>query len=313
MPCRAVTLPAAVALVLTLVAADRAGVSASSVPERLVAVDVPAPFLWDDQTGTRSGGEADRFEVDDASRAGRLSAWYHLSYLPGTARLRVEQHSPASTRSSDSDIGRSANVAWHVADVVLGRARGLAHAGELPGWARPRTGGADGTSAGLLFALADVDLMTGDSLVGHLRVAATGSIGSDGSVTDVRMVGAKLAAARLVPVDVVFAPQFPSGTASVTLVPSHLGRPDANRTIGDWLNTDGYEAAGRQAAGRSGTIALVGVDDIRQALAWLCGRVGQPLTCSVAHAAEAVPLSVARPYVTADANAATSAPRSGPQ
>jgi hypothetical protein len=313
-PCRIVALPVAVAFLLTLVAAGRiGGVSASSLPGRALAVDVPAPFYWDDQTGTRSGGEADRFEVDDPSGAASLSAWYHLSYLPGTARLRVREHSPASTRSPDSDIGHSANVAWHVARVVLGSARGVAHAGELPEWARPRTGDADGTSAGSLFALADVDLMTGGSLAGHLRVAATGSLGSDGSVTAVRMVDAKLAAARLVPVDVVFAPQFPSGIGSVTVIASHLGRPAANRTIGDWLNTDGYEAAGRQAAGRSGIVALVSVDDIRQALAWLCGRLGRPVTCFVAHAAAAVPLSLARPYVTADAAPAATARRTGPQ
>jgi hypothetical protein len=286
---------------------------ASPVRRRVLAVDVPAPLFWDDQTGTRAGGEADRFEVDDPSQAASLSAWYHLSYLPGTARLRVQEHNASSTRSPDSDIGRSANVAWHVAHVVLGQARGVAHAGELPGWARPRTGDADGTSAGLLFALADVDLMTGASLAGHLRVAATGSLGSDGSVTDVRMVDAKLAAARLVPIDVVFAPRFPSGAGSATLVASHLGRPDANRTIGDWLNTDGYEAAGRQAADRSGTVALVSVDDIRQALAWLCGRLGRPVTCSVAHAADAVPLGLARPYVNASVEAATNARRNGPQ
>jgi hypothetical protein len=139
-------------------------------------------------------------------------------------------------------------VAWHVAEVVLGQAHGLAQDGELPAWARPRTGDADGTSAGLLFALADVDLMTGASLAEHLRVAATGSLGSDGSVTDVRMVDAKLAAARLVPVDVVFAPHFPAGAGSATVLASHLGRPDANRTIGDWLNAAGYEAAGRGPA-----------------------------------------------------------------
>jgi hypothetical protein len=127
------------------------------------------------------------------------------------------------------------------------------------------------------------------------------------------MVDAKLAAARLVPVDVVFGPQFPSGSGAVTVVASHLGHPTADRTIGDWLNTDGYEAAGRQAAGRPGSIALVSVDDIRQALAWLCGRLGRPVTCLVAHAAAAVPLPLARPYATNEVTPAATARRIGPQ
>jgi hypothetical protein len=186
-------------------------------------------------------------------------------------------------------------VAWHVATVVLGRAGGLARPGELPAWARPRTGGGDGSSAGLLFALADLDLATPGALAGGLRVAATGTVGSDGAVTSVRMVEAKLAAARLIPADVMFAPELPAGTPGVTVVPSHAGWPAADRAIGDWLNTDGYEVAGRAARGSTG-IALVSVDDARQALAWLCGRTAGAVVCAVAHAAAAVPIGWARPY-----------------
>jgi hypothetical protein len=256
--------------------------------------DVPAPFFWDPSTHQRAGGEADRFELDDPTRTEGQSAWYHLSYIPGGSRLAVHEHSPATTPGPESAIGRSADVAWHVATVVLGRAGGVARPGELPAWARPRTGSGDGSSAGLLFALADVDLTTPGALAGRLRVAATGTIGSDGAVTSVRMVEAKLAAARLIPADVMFAPDFPAGTPGVTVVPSHAGRPAVERAIGDWLNTDGYESAGR-AARRSAGLALVSVDDVRQALAWLCGRTANAVACDVAHAA-AVPMGSARPY-----------------
>jgi hypothetical protein len=173
---------------------------------------------------------------------------------------------------------------------------------QLPGWARPRTGAADGTSAGVLFALADIDLLTPGSLAGDLRVAATGSIGSDGTVTAVRLVDAKVAAARLAAADVVFAPDFPTGAGPVTRVSSHGGEPTVDRAIGDWLNTGGFEAAGRAAASRSGT-ALVQIDDVRQALAWLCGRTGLRLTCDVARAAASVPLIVARPSLRSGAPA----------
>ena len=278
------------------------GASASGVSQpALETLDVPAPSFWDPLTRQPAGGEADRFELDDPAPTAGLSAWYHLSYIPGGSRLRIRHHNAATIRGPESDIGRSASVAWHVAGVVVGGASGLAQPGEVPTWARPRTGDADGSSAGLLFALADVDLQTPGSLVGELRVAATGTIGSDGAVTSVRMVDAKLAAARLVPADVVFAPDFPSRTPGVTVVASHAGRPAPDRAVGDWLDADGYESAGR-AARRAGGIALVPVDDIRQALAFLCGRTAGAAVCAVAHAAGGVPLASARPYglTTAD-------------
>jgi len=254
-------------------------------PTRL---DVPAPIFWDSQTGQRAGGRADRFELNDG-RARGLSTWYRLSYVLGSHRLQMRDHSPATTTDTDADIAKSAHVAWRVAASILGSAG----PGHLPGWARPRTAADEGTSAGLLFALADIDLLTAGPLAGRLRVAATGSIGSDGSVTAVRMVDAKLAAARLAAVDVVFAPDFPPGDGPVTHVPSHIGEATLERTVGDWLATAGYEVAGRAAATRTGLV-LVQVDDVRQALAWLCGRTDLPATCALARAAATVPLSVAR-------------------
>jgi hypothetical protein len=259
-------------------------------------IDVPSPFFWDAEAHLRAGGEADRFELDDASQAHGLSAWYHLSYVVPGERLRVREHNPATTLGPDTAIGRSENVAWHVAATLVGASAGLAHRGELPGWARPRTGGSDGPSAGLLFALADLDLLTPGALAGHVVVAATGAVGSDGSVTAVRMVDAKVAAARLVHPGVVFAPEFPDGSGALAVVASHQGPPTPSRTIGDWLDTAGYEAAGRAAARRPTTTALVPVDDVRQALAWLCGRTGGTVVCGVVHAADSVSLEVARPY-----------------
>jgi hypothetical protein len=255
-------------------------------------VDEPAPRFWDVEEGRPAGGEADRFELDDPSRSRDLSAWYHLSYLPGTPRLRVNDHPPPTTRRPGSAIAKSQDVAWHVAATLVG-----AGGGGIPGWARPRTGSNDGASAGLLFALADLDLLTGGPVAATIRVAATGAIGSDGVVTAVRMVDAKLAAARLAGVDVVFGPELGADEAAATRVVSHVGPPARERSIGDWLATDAYERAGRAASLRPGAVAVVEVDDVRQALAWLCGRTGRAATCALAHRAAAVPLLTARPYV----------------
>ena len=149
-----------------------------------LVADAPAPPLRDPLDGGPVGGEAERFELD--SPAAILSAWYRLSYVTGSHRLRVLDHNPPTALGHQSDIGRSEDVAWHVARVVLGGATGSARPGEVPPWARPRTGPTDGSSGGLVFALADLDLLTPGRLVGDLRVAATGTIGSDGAVAAVR-------------------------------------------------------------------------------------------------------------------------------
>jgi hypothetical protein len=270
---------------------------ATVVAESGLVADAPAPFFWDSQTKVRAGGGADRFELDDSTRMAGLSSWYHLAYIAGGQRLQVHDHNPATTTPPDADIAKSEGVSWHVATSILRRA-GIDDGTEsLPAWARPRTGNADGASAGLLFALADLDLRTPGALARGLRLAATGTIGSDGSVTAVRMVDAKLAAARLAGADAVFATDFPGTSGEVTAVRSHLGHPTRDRSIGDWLNTDGFRAAGRAAAGHRGSVALVRVDDVRQALAWICGRTGAPATCALADAAAATPLLAARPYI----------------
>jgi hypothetical protein len=267
----------------------------SQLTERRPVADEPAPYFWDSQSGRRAGAEAGRFELDDPDHSPTLSIWYHVAYIVGGERLRVYDQSLPTERGSDSAIAKSQNVAWHVAMTLLGRSRAPARPGEIPDWARPRTARLDGPSAGLLYALADLDLLTPGRLAGSLRVAATGAVGSDGVVTSVRMVEAKLAAARLARSDVFFAPAIPAGEVAA-MVLSHQGRPEAPGAIGDWLNTEGYELAGRAASAQSGVAALVQVDDVRQALAWLCGRTQRPETCAVAQAAAAVPFDAARPY-----------------
>jgi len=260
-------------------------------------IDSPAPLFWDAEAHQRIGGNADRFEVGDGGDVAERSAWYLLSYVVGGDRIQVHDHGATSTTGVASDIAKSENTAWHVAAAVLGGRGGIARPGEIPAWARPRTGASDGTSAGIVFALADVDLLTPGRLAGDLRVAGTGAMGSDGVVTGVRGVDAKLAAARLAHVDVMFAPDFPAGTLSVTRVIAHVGSNDPERSIGDWLNAAGYESAGRRAAVVGGRIALVQIDDVRQALAWLCGRTGGRVVCAVAHAASSASVREARPYV----------------
>ncbi len=225
-----------------------------------------------------------------------MSSWYYLTFVSGGDRLRVYEHNPCSSRGPESLIGLSENTAWHVANVLLGRASGIAAPGELPPWARARTGNANGPSAGLIFTLAELDALTPGALGDRLRIAGTGSIISDGTVIPVRMVDAKLAAARVAGVDVFFARNPPPGSGAVTVVDHHQITPRLDRTIGEQLNTASYEQAGRVAHNHPSIIAIVPVSDVRQALAWLCGRTQQDTTCILAHTASATTVAQAHPY-----------------
>ena len=282
--------------------ADGEGSSSPSARPALTAavVDVPAPWFWDEMSGQRVGARANRFELDDPGRAAGMSVWFSLAYVPGGDRLNTYEHTSPSTLGPDSVIAQSQNVAWHVAMTLLGRRDGVARPGEIPDWAIARTGNNDGRSAGLLFALAYIDLLTPGALAGDLRIAATGAIASGGRITPVRFVDAKLAAARLTNPDVVFAPSFPAGSGHAV-----VGSSDSPQTpgqgVGEWLDTAAYEAAGRLAATAPGVVALVPVDDVRQALAWLCGRTQRPATCDLAHDAAAEPIADARPQPSAPA------------
>jgi hypothetical protein len=272
-----------------------AAVPGPNASDRMRAVvDSPAPRFWDQQEHERVGAVAYRYEVDDPSRADTLSAWYYVAFTPNGDRIRVYEHNSPPVAGLGPETGLSENTAWHVALTLLGRATGIARPGEIPRWAIARTGNINGPSAGVIYTLAELDLLTSGALGGQLRLAGTGAINSDGAVEPVRMVDAKLAAARAADADVFFA-RDPLPGAQITADTSD-GGPRADQPIGVWLETARYEVAGREAASQPRRLAIVQVIDVRQALAWLCGRTGQAGTCEIAHAASAVLFADARPY-----------------
>ncbi len=104
-------------------------------------------------------------------------------------------------------------------------------------------------------------------------------------------VEVKVAAAVLARPDVVFTPSPSELVENTTIIKSqHTRIPDLGSTVGEWLNVSGYEQAGRDAANHPGTIAFVVVHDVRQALAWLCGRTGDATTCAVARSSASIPI-----------------------
>jgi hypothetical protein len=288
---------AAVAAVLVLLIADvLAGnvVTASTVR----AADGTGPVVDVPVSGaaaeSHSGGQATRIELDDADLTATLSSWYRLAYLQGGAHLRVFEHYPAAIAQPDADMLGSEKVAWRLANTVVGRRGDLTEADPLPRWAQFRTGHDTGGSGGLMFALAYLDVLTPGALVGALRVAGTGGIGRDGAVFPVSNVEVKVDAAMLTRPDVVFTTRPPKQVDHVTIVDAQSSRhPTAGYTVGEWFNVTGYEDAGRLAASDPGTAAVVVVHDLRQALAWLCGRTELATVCAIAYRSATTPVEAA--------------------
>ena len=283
---------ASFAIVLALLAGDRlagnvSAAAADPVGAGIVpAIDVPAPQPWGADGVSHRGGRAARLELDDGS-----STWYRLGYIDGGTRLQVFEHYAASTRGPGSDMELSQEVAWRLANEAAGTAGASATPVQLPDWARFRTGNDVGFSAGLMFTLAYIDMLTPGALVGDLRVTGTGGIGPDGVVTPAFGIEVKVAAAMLTRPDVVFTTSAPTSIEHVTIVESqHTRVLDAGYTVGEWLNVSGYEQAGRVSTSDPGTTAVVVVHDFRQALAWLCGRTANITTCAAAHRTATIPI-----------------------
>ena len=266
--------------------------SASFDPDQgtVPAVDVPATQFSDTLDG-QVGGQAAVIEFDDAELNASMSALYRLAYVTGGSRLRVYDHYAAITQPPDPAMIRNEHIAWWTANEVLGNHHSAFADDQLPDWALVHTGVDTGPSAGLMFALAYLDALTPGRLVGNLRVAGTGLVGLDGVVGPVAEIEVKVAAAMLTRPDVIFTPRPPKSLNNVTVVESkHTRHPTVGHTTGEWLNVAGFEQAGRVAATHPGTVAVVVVNDLRQTLAWLCGRTNSATTCQLARRSANLPI-----------------------
>jgi hypothetical protein len=254
-------------------------------------VDVPSPGFWDSESGVGRGGQAARIELNDDELSDGMSIWYRLAYLDGGTRLQVFEHSPIASVGPESDMMRIETIAWRLANEVVEPENRSTASDDLPLWAHVRTGNTDGPSAGLIMALAYIDLLTPGALVGDLRVAGTGGIRPDGLAFPVKGIDVKVATAMLTRPDVIFVTKPPTLVEHVTIVQSQQERiPTDGYTVGEWLNVSGYELAGRDAAGQPGTAAIVVVHDLRQALAWLCGRTDGSSVCAAAVSSASLPI-----------------------
>jgi hypothetical protein len=271
----------------------RLGAEPVPAPRGVVpTIEVPTPQAVSVAEGEASvGGMATRVELTDAGLNAELSPWYRLAFVEGGSHLRVLESYDATEQSPQADVVDSQTDAWRVADDLTGSRQP-----ELPAHARVRTGADFGSSFGLLFTLTYLDVLSPGALVGNLRVAGTGGIGADGGVLPVGHVEAKVAAALLTRPDVVFTPR-PSKLIDDALIFRSLASTSfEGGSVSDWLQLDAYRVAGQKAAQHSGVTAFVVVHDIRQALAWLCGRTGGSQVCGIAQASASLPISAGRSW-----------------
>ena len=188
------------------------------------------PGFWDSEDAVRRGGQAARIEFDDAELHDGMSTWYRLAYLDGGTRLQVFEHSPIATVGPESDMMRIETFAWRLANEVVDPENRSTASEQLPSWARVRTGNTDGPSAGLIMALAYIDLLTPGALVGDMRVAGTGGIRPDGLAFPVKGIDVKVATATLTRPAVIFVTRPPKSVENVTIVQSQAERIPARAT-----------------------------------------------------------------------------------
>ncbi|MEU6037469.1 hypothetical protein ABZ801_18880 [Actinomadura sp. NPDC047616] len=173
----------------------------------------------------------------DAEDLAPLRTQADLRTAPRRTGLRVL----VVPRSSDDSWGKAEIRRIPAARLARVRARPDVSATAYP------LGAVRGPSAGLVLALARADALTPGDLTGGRRVAGTGGIGPDGTVTGVGEVADKVRAAVAARADVFFVPV--------------------------------WQRAAATAAARGTGVRIVPVRSATEAVGWLCATGGHAPIC----------------------------------
>lgn len=233
---------------------------------------VPAPAWLNDDDGDPVGARA--VLLSFATTGESLGRWWVTVWLPGTDRVEVVDRNPPSWPPRPDRL-RSDRLAWQVAHDLLDDATAPEPCGDPAAW---NSGEIHGPSAELVVVLALLDRSLPGALAGDLDVAGTGDVDALGGVHGVSGIDAKYLAARLAGADVFFAPRNPvvDGRPEDDPVrPRTWWRLDAERRVVF------HAWSGLLDRDRQGPRVVV-VRDVREALAYLCGRVGGP-ACDAWH------------------------------
>lgn len=177
------------------------------------------------------------------------------------------------------EMAESDRVAHAVAATLVGEVE-PADDPSPPAWTVRNTGRIDGRSAGIVATLLTIDASTPGRLGGDLQVGGSAVVRRDGTTAPAASLAAKLDAVRLVELDVFFiAPR-------TTLPPGAVvdgvrdAEPHGTAAVAEALALDDAVTLGRLHQHRTSP-ALVQVDDVLQAVAYLCGRTGSGSACGL--------------------------------
>lgn len=144
-----------------------------------------------------------------------------------------------------------------------------------------------GSSGGLTYTIAYLNVVSNGAFTGDLRIAATGRIAPKGYIGPVSAINEKTAAAYLAGADVLFTPGTPASTHLERYSTRYVG--EHNRvgltamTLSEKRQLDHYHEWG---ASRADGLDIVGVRHIADVAAYLCGA-RSPYACTIAdHLAE---------------------------
>ena len=139
-----------------------------------------------------------------------------------------------------------------------------------------------GSSGGLAYTIAYINVVTRGAFTGRLRVAATGALAVDDYVLPIKAIDEKSAAAHLADADVLFTPSTPSDATLALYASRFVGELFRARDTGSdlagerlWTN---YR---RWGADRPEGMDVVAVRHIGDVAAYLCGA-GADVACAIA-------------------------------
>jgi hypothetical protein len=226
----------------------------------------------------RSGGRIFYLSVVHERRA----PWDVLADLVGRHDATAPRVAASPGPDSASGDGRSRQAAIDAWQAAQRAALGAVQTTQPEVW--PAVGSLHGDSAGLAYLLRYLDVLLPGDITGGVDLAATGVIGTGGSIEPIGGLDQKVAAARSAGVGVVFVPAL----NNLGAVPTSTSRSDdflaAVRASGLWpwqprvVATAPYAADGAAARHRGGT-AVVALTEPVDALAWLCGYTGEAGPC----------------------------------
>jgi hypothetical protein len=246
-------------------------------------VDAPPPVAV-------TFSDSDRVPTPDATAdyTGGLAARLHTTGstpIPGNVFMlmathgsdnpaRLYDHTPYIHGNATAADAHDSNVdAAEAAEAITGADVDLLDFTTAPG---------GGSSAGITYTIAYLNVISDGAFTGNIRVAATGRLTSDGYVHPINAINEKMAAAHLADADVIFTPSTPDAEHLDTFSARHVGElfraRNTGSTLGDERRLGNYHTWGTT---QPDGLDIVGIRHIADVAAYLCGN-GATYACEVA-------------------------------